>query len=515
MFYQVYPRSFQDSDGDGVGDLVGLIARLPYIAELGVDAIWLSPVFASPMKDFGYDVSDYCAIDPLFGTLADFDRLIDAAHRLGLRLIIDQVWSHTSDQHPWFADSVQRLASRENWYVWADAKADGSPPNNWQASFGGPAWTWHPVRRQYYLHNFLSSQPDLNFHCAPVQDAILDVARFWLDRGIDGFRLDVINYIAHNRALTDNPPRQLNEIPAQTIRFQRQLHNKSQPEALVFVGRLRSLLDSYGDRMVVGEIFDDDMLGRQREYTDGPERLHTAYSFYLLNAARADPMLFTSAVDAWAGASGWPSWSLGNHDVPRFPTRLAHDDQRLTRALIALLLCLPGTPFLYQGEELGLEQAQVPFAALRDPFSLASYTGGSGRDGARTPMPWSTDAPGGGFTTGEPWLPLDPRHLARSVAAQSIDPGSTLAWTRRWLKLRRAHPALQTGSARVVAAPPGVFAIERADSRGVLLAAFNLKPEPATLEDPRLATANPLVGPPPIGAQLVIPGHGAVLLALP
>ncbi|WP_254447596.1 alpha-amylase family glycosyl hydrolase [Sphingomonas sp. ID1715] len=345
-----------------------------------------------------------------------------------------------------------------------------------------------PSRRQYYLHNFLSSQPDLNFHNPAVQDAILDVARFWLDRGVDGFRLDVINYLAHDRALTDNPVAPYAATPVATIRFQRQRHNKSQPEALGFVRRLRALLDIYGDRMAVGEIFDDDMLARQLEYTDGPDRLHTAYSFHLLNARAATPRLFSEALTAWAKAFGWPSWSLGNHDVPRFPSRLAADDPGLTRTLLLLLLCLRGTPFLYQGEELGLPQACIPLERLRDPFAIASWTDAAqdaGRDGARTPMPWTDTQIDNG------WLPMDRRHLALSVSRQEQDAASMLNFTRRALALRRNHPALQVGQAVMIEAPPNILAFERRTDGERLLCLFELGgsetlfplAEPSTLLD--------------------------------
>ncbi|HEV2569198.1 alpha-amylase family glycosyl hydrolase [Sphingomonas sp.] len=513
VFYQIYPRSFADGNGNGVGDLAGIIHRLPYIASLGIDAIWLSPFFRSPMKDYGYDVADYRDVDPLFGTLSDFDRLLEHAHLLGLKLIIDQVWSHTSDQHSWFRDSAARRGGYDEWYVWADAKPDGTPPNNWQASFGGPAWTWHPGRRQYYLHNFLSSQPDLNFHNPAVQDAILDVARFWLDRGVDGFRLDVINYVAHNPALTDNPVARYAATPPATIRFQRQRHNKSQPEALAFVARLRALLDDYDDRMAVGEIFDDDMLARQLEYTDGPDRLHTAYSFHLLNARKATPDLFADAIMAWTDAAGWPSWSLGNHDVPRFPTRLAADDPRLTRSSMLLLLCMRGTPFLYQGDELGLPQARVPFERLRDPFAIASWTEDAqdaGRDGARTPMPWTED-----MLRTETWLPIDSRHLALAVERQERVPHSTLQFTRRLLALRRAHPALQYGDARLVEAPAGVLAFERQLGDQRLLCLFELSGAESTydLQGPGalLDTGLPAQA---ADGQVTLPAYGAAILAL-
>ena len=478
VFYQIYPRSFLDTNGDGIGDLPGVIERLPYIASLGVDAIWLSPFFRSPMKDFGYDVSDYRDVDPLFGTLADFDRLLEEAHGLGLRVIIDQVWSHSSDRHPWFHASSGRRDGFDDWYVWADARPDGTPPNNWQASFGGCAWTWHPGRRQYYFHNFLSSQPDLNFHCEAVQDAILDVARFWLDRGVDGFRLDVINYLAHDRQLTDNPVAGYRAKPDATIRFQRQVHNKSQPEALAFVARLRALLDSYDDRFAVGEIFDDDMLGRQKEYTDGKDRLHTAYSFHLLNVREATPALFATGIEAWMGASGWPSWSLANHDVPRFATRLAGDDKALTLLLLAVLLSLRGTPFLYQGDELGLPQAHVPLDRLQDPFAIASWTEderNAGRDGARTPMPWSADQPNAGFSSApECWLPADPAHATLSVERQEAEPGSLLAWTRRLLAFRGRHPALQAGDIRMLESERDMLAFERSFGAERILCVFNI-----------------------------------------
>ncbi len=477
VIYQVYPRSFRDTTGDGVGDLAGVIEKLPYIASLGVDGLWLSPFFASPMKDFGYDVSDYLAVDPLFGTLADFDALIERAHDLGLKVIIDQVWSHTSERHAWF---LQSAASRENpkadWYVWADAKADGSPPNNWQAAFGGPSWTWNPRRRQYYLHNFLEEQPDLNFWNPDVQDAILDVARFWLERGVDGFRLDVINYLFHDRALRDNPALRRARPAALPTGFQRHVHDRSQPETLAFVSRLRALLDARGGRMAVGEIVDPAPLERQRQYTEPPDRLHTAYSFYLLDARAATPALFAGALEAWAGAAGWPAWSLGNHDVPRFASRLARSGTRQeAKILLAALVCLRGTVFLYQGEELGLPQAHVPFEALRDPFAIAAWAGGAGRDGARTPMPWTADGPGAGFSaTAETWLPIDPAHRPLAVDVQEADEGSVLAFTRRLVALRRSWAALRLGEAVVLDAPPGVLAFERALPGERLLCVFEL-----------------------------------------
>jgi alpha-glucosidase len=463
VVYQVYPRSFLDTNADGVGDLDGVRAGLDYIASLGVDAIWLSPFFKSPMKDFGYDVSDYRDVDPMFGTLADFDALLAEAHARGLKVIIDQVWSHSSDQHPWFIESA---ASRDNpradWYVWADPKPDGTPPNNWLASFGGPAWTWSAMRRQYYLHNFLPEQPDLNYWNPAVQEAVLDIARFWLDRGVDGFRLDVVNYYVHDRLLRDNPSAERTRIPRMATDMQRHSRDRSQPETLDFLRRLRRLMDGYQDRMTVGEIGDDPPLPRQQEYTQPPDRLHTAYSFYLLSGVPATPALFQSAMAAWADAAGWPSWSLSNHDVTRFPTRMAKDDPQFTRALLAALICMRGTIFLYQGDELGLPDGHVPYERLQDPFAINAYAGGPGRDGARTPMPWTSAAPMGGFTSAEDaWLPMDPAHLLLSIERQQDQADSMLQFSREVLAVRRASEALKTGEARPLPAPDNVLAFER------------------------------------------------------
>jgi alpha-glucosidase len=497
VFYQIYPRSFFDSDGDGIGDLNGIETKLDYVANLGVDAIWLSPVFTSPMKDFGYDISDYRGIDPLFGTLADFDALLAGAHSRGLKLIVDQVWSHTSDQHPWFVESS---ASRDNpkadWYVWADAKPDGTAPNNWMSVFGGPSWRWSPRRRQYYLHNFLVEQPDLNFWNPAVQDAILSVARFWLDRGVDGFRLDVINFLFHDRALTNNPAAGLNGPPVQATDYQRHLQDRSRPETLDYLGRVRALLDSYGGRLALGEIFDAADLERQIEYTATPSRLHTAYSFYLLNAAAATPQLFTRAMTAWAGAPGWPAWSLSNHDVVRFPTRLAHSgNPAQAKGLLALLLSLRGTPFLYQGDELRLPHAEVPFERLQDPFAIALYTGDSGRDGARTPMPWTTEAPNGGFSVAsETWLPVDPRHLPLAVAAQEAEAESMLHFTRHMIAARKRTPALQTGEVKILHDQDGILAFVRSDGDEQVLCAFELSGAYSSFGHEALSGAQVLAG---------------------
>jgi len=495
VVYQIYPRSFLDTNADGVGDLGGVRRGLAYIASLGVDAIWLSPFFKSPMKDFGYDVSDYRDIDPMFGTLADFDAMLAEAHGAGLKVIIDQVWSHSSDKHPWFLESsASKQNPRADWYVWADPKPDGTPPNNWLASFGGPAWTWSAKRRQYYLHNFLPEQPDLNFWNPTVQAEILDVARFWLDRGVDGFRLDVVNYYVHDRLLRDNPPANRNRIPLMATDMQRHSSDRSQPETLDFIRRLRGLMDGYAERMTVGEIGDDPPLPRQQEYTLPPDRLHTAYSFYLLSGAAGTPALFRSALESWSGAAGWPSWSLGNHDVTRFPTRMAKGDTRLTRALFAALVCLRGTIFVYQGDELGLPDGHVPFERLQDPFAIAAYAGGPGRDGARTPMPWTSAAPMGGFTAAQDaWLPMDPAHLPLAIERQEANAASMLHFTRRLLAMRKASEALKTGAALPLTTPDGVLGFERIEGGEHVRCYFELGGAAAMVAGRELAAAQPLM----------------------
>jgi alpha-glucosidase len=477
VVYQIYPRSFRDSNGDGVGDLRGVIEKLDHVASLGCDAIWLSPFFTSPMKDYGYDVADYRDVDPMFGTIADADALIARAHALGLKVIIDQVWSHSSDQHAWFAESrSSRDNPRADWYVWADAKADGSPPNNWQAMFGGCAWTWDARRRQYYLHNFLPEQPDLNVRNPAVQDALLDAGRFWLERGVDGFRLDVVNFYVHDAQLRDNPPLPLKRAPPRPHQFQRHLYDRTQPETLVFIARLRSLLDQY-DAMAVGEIEDEAPLKVQREYTNGPDRLHTAYSFFLLRQHTMTPAVIKDAMAQWEDARGWPSWSFSNHDVIRFPTRLADNDPQRTKLMMALLLSLRGTAFIYQGDEFGLPHAEVPFERLRDPEAIAFWPSGIGRDGARTPMPWARDANLAGFTdANDAWLPLDPRH--RALAADTQGAGSMLELTREMIALRRASHALREGEFFALDAPEPVLAFERRAGDGRMLCLFNLGPEP-------------------------------------
>lgn len=486
VIYQIYPRSFADSNNDGVGDLKGITARLDHVASLGVDGIWISPFFTSPMRDFGYDVADYCDVDPIFGTLADFDALVARAHALGLKVIIDQVFCHTSDQHAWFRESRQsRDNARADWYVWADAKPDGSPPSNWQSVFGGPAWTWDARRGQYYMHNFLPEQPQLNLHHPEVQDATLAAARFWLERGVDGFRLDAINFAMHDPALTDNPPVTTPGKRTRPFDFQRHLFNQSHADIPAYLNRLRALTDSYGGRFTVAEVGGEDAEREMKLFTAGDDRLNSAYGFLYLYADKLSADLLHQAETMWPGAAGegWPSWTFSNHDAPRAVSRWAAEADRKAFAEMAMLLlmCMRGNAFVYQGEELGLPQAHVPFERLVDPEAIVNWPQTLGRDGARTPMPWRNETPWAGFSTIEPWLPVDPRHPPLAVEAQEADPASTLNATRRAIGLRRAHAALRVGrlTPREVVAPLVVFERVHGDER--LLCVFNLGPEAQAL----------------------------------
>ncbi len=480
VFYQIYPRSFQDTDGDGVGDLPGVLSRLPYVASLGVDGIWLSPVFASPMRDYGYDIADYTAIAPLFGTLADFDAVVAECHRLGLMIIVDQVYSHTSVDHAWFAESrADRTNAKADWYVWADPKPDGSPPSNWLAAFGGGMWEWDSRRRQYYLHNFLPSQPDLNLHNPAVQDAVLDVARFWLGRGVDGFRLDVANCYTHDRQLRDNPPSGATRA-VRPYFMQRHIHDRDQPETFPFAARLRALVDETPGRFMLAELASDDPEGAIADYTAGDDRFHTAYAFRFLAKAFSARIIREGVEDLLKRApEAWPSWAFSNHDFERVASRWGAGKPMplFAKTLFALLTSLRGTAFIYQGEELGLPQTDVPFEALRDPDGVAFWPAYKGRDGCRTPMPWTADEAGAGFTTGEPWLPIDAAQRPLAVDRQEADPDSMLAFVRRWLAFRREHPALKTGDIRFLDLPGELLGFERRDGTETLRFVFNLGDE--------------------------------------
>jgi alpha-glucosidase len=475
--YQIYPRSFADSNGDGIGDLPGITARLDHVASLGVDAIWLSPFFTSPMRDFGYDVADYCDVDPVFGTLADFDALVERAHALKLKVIIDQVYSHSSDQHLWFKESrSSRDNAKADRYVWADAKPDGSPPNNWQSVFGGPAWQWDARRGQYYLHNFLTEQPDLNVHNPEVQDALLGVARFWLNRGVDGFRIDAINFAMHDPELRDNPPAPSGGKRTRPFDFQQHLYNQSHPDIVKFLERLRSVTDNYDGRFTLAEVGGEHPLGEMQAFTAGDARLNSAYGFDFLYADKLTSELVARVIEDWPEGTGWPTWAFENHDAPRAVSRWVEETHREAFArLKMLLLCsLRGSIILYQGEELGLPQVDVPFDRLQDPEAIANWPHTLSRDGARTPMPWNADAPHLGFSSGEPWLPLGESHRALAVDRQEHDASSLLAFTRECLGLRKAHPALHHGRVTLVEAGAQRLIFDRANGAETLRCSFNL-----------------------------------------
>ncbi|HSD35410.1 MAG TPA: alpha-glucosidase family protein [Alphaproteobacteria bacterium] len=516
VLYQVYPLSFCDSNGDGEGDLPGLASKLEHIASLGVDGIWISPFFPSPMKDFGYDVSDYCGVDPRFGTLADFDRVIARAHALGLRVIIDQVWSHTSDAHPWFRDSRSApSADKSHWYVWADAKPDGTPPNNWLSVFGGSAWSWEPRRRQYYLHHFLPSQPQLNLRNEAVMAAVLEAGAFWLDRGVDGFRLDAIDFAFHDPQLRDNPARSRADRPARPFGLQDHVHDMRQPEMLPFLERIRAFTDRWSDRALLGEVSSEgEALHRCAIYTDaGGTRLHTAYTLGLMRR-EFTPAAFREAIaEAEREGDGWITWAFSNHDVVRAVTRWRNgaEPERFQRLLMALLLSLRGSICIYQGEELGLPEAELALEHLRDPYGIAFWPEFRGRDGARTPMPWHGDAPHAGFSSARPWLPVPAEHYALALDRQEPDTGAVLHAWRKFLAWRKAHPALVSGSIRMLPSPDPVLAFERRTERERVLAAFNFSAGPIRFELSQ--ECRPISGhgfeAELEGGAVSLPGHGA------
>ncbi|MBI1402627.1 MAG: DUF3459 domain-containing protein [Porphyrobacter sp.] len=521
VIYQIYPRSFRDTNGDGIGDLAGIAEGLDYIAGLGVDGIWISPFFTSPMKDFGYDVADYCGIDPSFGSFEDFDRIIAKAHALGLKVIIDQVYSHTSDEHAWFRESRQdRTNPKADWYVWADPKPDGSPPSNWQSVFGGSAWQWDGPRKQYYLHNFLTSQPDLNVHNAQVQDALLDVARFWLGRGVDGFRLDALNFAMHDPELRDNPPSGL-PMSQVTRPFDMQIKrfNQSHPDITAFLERIRATIDEFPGRFTVAEVGGPEPLAEMKAFTHGGKRLDSAYNFDFLYAPRLTAPLVRASLAQWSGEpdEGWPSWAFSNHDAPRAVTRwtLDGDMARAARLNMLLLLSLRGNPIIYQGEELGLPQGEVAFEDLLDPEAIANWPHTLGRDGARTPMPWQAGAPQAGFSSANrTWLKLDPVHAAFAIDAQAGNPQSTLAYSTALLKLRRRHPALARGAIALLDTPEAMVAFVRGSGADAVLCAFNLGEEvidwspPSGFAEARLLASESAVGGTGKPPMVLAPGSG-------
>jgi len=485
--YQIYPRSFADGNGDGIGDFKGITEKLDYIKSLGVDAIWLSPFFKSPMVDFGYDVSDYRDVDPMFGSLEDFDLFIDKAHSLGLKVIIDQILSHTSDQHPWFIESrSSRTNDKRDWYIWQDAKPDGTVPNNWVSVFGGSSWEWDTVTKQYYLHNFLTEQPDLNVHNPAVQEQLLADLKFWLDRGVDGFRMDAINFCFHNQSLANNPAKYDSieafgaEPPVNQYDYQQHVNDKTQPENLVFLQRVRSLLDQYPGTMAVGEIGDDNMVDVMTAYTTD-NRLHCAYSFELLSEQCSAEFLrdIITRSDRLIH-EGWACWSVSNHDVPRVITRWNPSDISETlaekRAELFWLLqfSLRGNCCIYQGEELGLPEAEIEFEELKDPYGINLWPEFKGRDGCRTPMPWAHDQANAGFSTATPWLPVKAPHAQRSVDVLEADSNSLLHRFRALTEWKNLHPTLNQGSVEIIEDTGEILAFYRQLEDQRILVAINL-----------------------------------------
>ncbi len=495
VIYQIYPRSFADSNGDGVGDLPGIIAHLDYLNDgtpnsLGVDAIWLSPIYPSPMHDFGYDVANYHDIDPIFGTLDDFDRLVEEAHQRGIRVIMDWVANHTSHQHPWFLESrSSRDNPKRDWYIWRDGRGPGKPPNNWQSVFGGPAWTWDETTQQWYLHLFLPEQPDLNWRNPEVRQALFDEMRFWLDRGVDGFRLDVADAYYKDAQLRDNPFC-LGGLRA----YDRQQHiyDRNQPETHLAHKELRKLLDPYPERMAVGEVLPEHAASF---YGDGTDELHLVFNFAFLRCPW-DARAFHRVIGEWDWAvppAGWPCYVLSNHDVVRHYSRYAAGRWSDARAKVAaaMLLTLRGTPFLYYGEEIGMRQGRIPRSQIMDPPGKRYWPFYKGRDGCRTPMQWDA-SPNAGFTTGKPWLPVNSDYRQVNVAAESHDPNSVLSFYRQLIWLRKATPALRRGSYRALLEKPvGQLAYLREAEDQAVLVCLNFFSRPAVVElDPEQLPAS-------------------------
>ena len=518
--YQIYPRSFADSNGDGIGDLPGITAHLDHVAALGVDAVWISPFFTSPMADYGYDVADYRDVDPIFGTLADFDARVARAHALGLKVTIDLVFAHTSDRHAWFGESRSgRDGPRADWYVWHDPNPDGTPPNNWQSVFGGPAWTWDARRRQYYYHQFLKEQPQLNLHLPAVQDALLDVVRFWLDRGVDGFRFDALNHGMFDPAFTDNPPATDDRPRTRPYDFQIKRYSQNHPGVVTFIERIRDVCDGYGAVFSVAEVGGDGAIPLMKAYTAGDHRLSSAYGFDFLYAPKLTAALVAEVMADWTGApdaqglsEGWPSWAFENHDAPRCLSRWAPPAERdpFARMALALLTALRGNVFLYQGQELGLLQDDIPFHLLKDPEAIAHWPLTLSRDGVRPPMPWDATAPHGGLTAGEPWLPLSAGNIARAVNVQAGDPQSLLGHARAMIALRQAYPALRLGAIEDVRAQGPLLTFVRRHDAETIHCAFNIGSDPVHHTAPAGTTVLPLNG----ADAATLPGWGVLLTRL-
>ncbi len=482
--YQIYPLSFLDRNGDGWGDLDGVLDGIDHVASLGVDGVWISPFYPSPLKDFGYDIADHRNVDPRMGRLATFDHIVQKAHTRGLKVIVDLVCGHTADSHPWFeASRRSREGEFADWYVWADPRPDGTPPNNWLSVFGGAAWTWEPRRRQYYLHHFLASQPSLNLRCEAAMQAVCDTAAFWLERGVDGFRIDAVDFFAHDPELRSNPAAvwRAPEPPLKLFALQRHLHDMMHPSVRDVLGRLRAVVDRYPGRVLLGELSSQPGAGQRIAAYCGPQGLHAAYTLSLAK----QPFSAKGFAHALTGTPRPDAicWSFSNHDVERAASRWlppGADPERFNALLAALFAALPGTICLYQGEELALPNAQLERHQLRDPFGMTYWPEFQGRDGSRTPMPWRAGAANAGFSTaGEPWLPVPESHLPLAIDRQERTPGSPLDVWRQALRVRRNHAALTVGGVEAVEDRGAVLAFQRIADGEHLLAVFNFTDEPA------------------------------------
>jgi alpha-glucosidase len=532
VIYQIYPRSFKDSNGDGIGDLPGISSRLDYLGWLGVDAIWISPIYPSPMADFGYDVADYTDVEPTFGTLADFDHLLAQAHARNLKVILDFVPNHTSSEHPWFLESrSSRTSPRRDWYVWADPRPGGGPPNNWRSAFGGSAWEWDEATGQYYLHSFLKEQPDLNWRNPAVRQAMLDALRFWLDRGVDGFRIDVVQRMIKDAELRDNPPSKKRAMHGKDLgefSAQKHIYSDNRPEVHEIIRQFRRLLDGYGERVAIGETHLplDELL---KYYGERGDELHIPFNFtplYLPWKARA----FRRAVNAYEAAlrrqqelapaaAFWPNHVLGNHDEHRLASRFGKAQARVAAML---LLTLRGTPTLYYGDEIGMADVEIPPEKEQDPWGKQMPGLGLGRDPERTPMQWNS-GPNAGFAAGhvEPWLPLAPDCEAVNVEAQKDDPTSTLSLYRRLIWTRKESPALHSGSYRALDdAPAGCFVYLREHAGQRMLVALNFSGDERRLSLPGLEAGQLLISTHLDGEGAVVPSdlslraHEGILVEL-
>ncbi len=491
VIYQIYPLSFGDSNGDGYGDLPGIIQHLEYVALLGVDAIWISPFYKSPFHDLGYDVADHKAVDPRFGSMADFDRLVARAKELGLKVMLDMVWNHTSSEHPWFIESsMSRDNPKADWFIWGDAQEDGTPPNNWMSIFGASAWTWSAIRGQYYMSHFLKTQPQLNMRNPAVVEEMLSIGRFWLDKGVEGLRFDAIDWMFHDPEMRNNPPCPIppQTLPIKPFQFQEHLYDCTHPDSLGFMGKVNGMLADYPNAVSLGELSSQPgWLARIGRYTQLAEpRLNMAYTLGLMKG-KFDTSTFQQLIREQKDAlgDGWMCWSFANHDVVRSVSRWSSAPEHRTifaRLLMTLLLSLRGSICMYQGEELGLTEAQIAPEFIRDPYGLIFQPRFFGRDGSRTPVPWNAEERNAGFTTANvPWLPIPDEHFDMSVNRQWNNPASVLASWREALAWRKQHSALIYGEITLIETEAPVLAFTREDENEKLVLVFNLSEYEASL----------------------------------